>query len=108
MVNIYWTRLQLWRWGRAVKECGIGFPSMSAHEQIRSGVGVMAIERQLPDDLEAVNNAVTMAPIDYKILLIEHYTKEGTAEQHAARIGIKRSSYFDRKKAAEKHISEKI
>lgn len=81
---------------------------MSAHEQIRSGAGVMTIEIALPDDLEAVNTAVTRAPVDYKILLIEHFTKDGTAEQHAARMGLKRAKYFELKKSAEKHISEQI
>jgi len=100
--------MQLWRWGRAVKEHGIGYPSMSSHEQIRSGVGVIAIEKALPEDLEAVNAAITRAPVDFKVLLIEHYSKDGTAGQHARRIGIDRSTYFTRKKSAEKHISEQI
>jgi hypothetical protein len=108
MVNIYWARLKLWQWGRAVRDSGIGYPSMSSHEQIRSGAGVMVVAVSLPEDLEAVNSVVHEAPPQHKLILVEHYTKDGRANEHAARLNLKRAHYFERKKTAEEYVSKRL
>lgn len=78
---------------------------MSSHEKVRSGGGVMALEYELPPDLLAVEEAVNRSPVEHRVILIEHYTKDGDGFQHAARIGISRQHYFKRKRAAEAHIA---
>lgn len=108
MVSIYWARMKLWQWGKAVQDYGIGYPAMSAHEQIRSGSGVMSVDRGLPDDLAEIDLQVLKAPVRLKTVLVEHYTKKGSGDEHAARLGLSRSAYFERKRDAEQYISEMI
>lgn len=68
----------------------------------------MTIEIGLPDDLESMNAEIAKAPPQHKLILVEHYTKDGNGHEHAARLGLKRSQYFERKKTAEEYISKRI
>lgn len=104
-----WTIAMLALWGRMVRDRGIGYPPMSTTEKARIGRGGGADPLiPLPPDIEAIDNAVSAAPIELKILLIEHYTKDGYAVEKAARLGISRSLYFVRKSQAERHIANEI
>lgn len=96
----------LCQWGRRVRDRGIGYPSHAAHESLRSGGrGDMA---GLPPDLEAVDRAVALAPVDFKAILVEHYTKDGYNTEKAAHLGISRKTYYQRKASAERHIATAI
>lgn len=103
-----WTVCKLNEWGRWVRDRGIGFPPMAATEKARIGRGGRELNRELPPDLEVIDQAVAAAPIDYKAILVEHYTKFGFASEKAARLGISRSSYFTRKTSAERYIATAI
>ncbi len=104
-----WTVAMLVMWGRMVRDGGIGYPSMSSFEKARIGRGGGRDPiSKLPPDIEVVDHAVSVAPVEHKTLLIEHYTKTGYASEKAARLGISRSAYFVRKDAAERYIATEI
>lgn len=107
MISLVWTKAKLAEWGRWVRADGIGYPTHSAHETIRIG-SVFSIDRDLPDDLQAVDVVIVRAPPDIKAILVEHYTKQASIRQHAARLGLKRSTYFDRKEHAEMHVCREL
>jgi hypothetical protein len=104
--DLCWIRMKLTQWGRRCRALGIGYPCMTSTEKARIGRGGLFYGPSLPEDLEAIDAAVSRAPIGYKNVLIERYTKGGDSELHAARLLIARSTYFDRLKSAEKHINE--
>lgn len=96
-------------WGRMVRDRGPGYPSMSSHEKARIGRGGGRDPLvRLPPDIEVIDNAVTAAPVDYKAVLIEHYTKGGYVNEKAAHLRISRSTYYARKASAERHVANEI
>jgi DNA-directed RNA polymerase specialized sigma24 family protein len=99
----------LLQWGRRVRDRGLGYPSMAAIEKARvgRGFGREAIT-ELPPDLQAVDLAVSQSPVDFKAVLVEHYTKAGFGSEKAARLGISRSTYYQRKASAERHVANLI
>lgn len=99
----------LYQWGRMVRDHGIGFPPMAATEKARIGRGGgQDLNTPFPPDLEAVDRAVTRAPIDYKTVLVEHYTKFGYITEKAAHLGISRETYYKRRAAGERHIANEL
>lgn len=102
-----WTISKLSQWGRVVRDNGIGYPSMAAIEKAIFGRGGACLF-PLPPDLEVIDNAVARSPIDFKVILIEHYTKSGYPSEKAAHLGISRSTYYARKASAERHIANVI
>lgn len=105
--GIDWTISKLNEWGRVVRDKGIGYPSMAAIEKAIFGRGG-AYLFSLPPDLEVIDNAVARSPVDFKVILIEHYTKDGHYMEKAAHLGISRSTYFARKASAERHVANEI
>lgn len=106
--ELCWIRAKLSLWGRRCRAIGLGYPSMAATEKARIGRGGSFSGPSLPPDLEEIDYAVTTSPRDYRIVLIERYTKHGTAHVHAARLLIAESTYFARLKSAERHINESL
>ena len=98
----------LCEWGRWVRGRGIGYPPMSTIERAIYGRGGGEIDTPLPPDLEAVDRAVSTAPIELKTVLIEHYTKAGFATVKAAHLGIPRRTYYERKASGERHVANAI
>jgi hypothetical protein len=98
----------LQQWGRFVRENGIGYPSMSTTEKARVGRGYAEKNSAFPPDLEAIDAAVCKAPIDYKTILVEHYTKFGYVYEKAGRLSISRQTYYQRKASAERHVANAI
>lgn len=104
-----WTVCKLNEWGRWVRDRGIGYPPMAATEKARIGRGGKGeLNKELPPDLEVIDQAVASAPIDFKAVLVEHYSKHGYATEKAARLGISRQTYYKRKTSAERHIATSI
>jgi hypothetical protein len=102
-------RSMLYQWGRFVRERGNGFPPMSAHEKARIGRGGGGnTVTPFPIDLQIIERAVNDAIPSYKAILVEHYTKNGYCSQKAARLGIGRTTYFQRKDKAESYIATAI
>jgi hypothetical protein len=52
--------------------------------------------------------AAGKAPIDYKTILVEHYTKFGYVYEKAGRLSISRQTYYQRKASAERHVANAI
>ncbi len=104
MTDLGVVRLLLMRWGRWAKARGIGYPAISAHESLHLGVGVFD-GGPLPPDIEAVDLAVSRAEPQHKLIVVEHYTKAGTVREHAARLRLRKSTYFDRLNTAELRIT---
>lgn len=105
-----WTITKLYEWGRWVRDNGIGYPPMSATEKARIGRGGKPGDRSdaLPAEIEAIDRAVCVAPVDFKTVLIEHYTKFGYNAEKAARLGISRQTYYQRKASAERYVATAI
>lgn len=105
-----WTIAKLYEWGRWVRDNGIGYPPMSTTEKARIGRGGKPGDRSdaLPGELEAIDRAVSTAPVEYKTLLIEHYTKFGYNSEKAVRLGISRQTYYQRKASAERYVATAI
>jgi hypothetical protein len=104
-----WTVSKLGQWGRMVRDHGIGYPSMAAIEKAIFGRGGGRDPlSHLPPDLEVIDNAVARSPVEYKTVLIEHYTKTGHVSEKWAHLGISRSTYFQRKASAERHVANVI
>lgn len=106
--ELSWIRIKLTQWGRISRAVGIGYPTMAATEKARIGRGGSFGGPSLPPDLEAIDIAVTRAPTDYRIVLVEHYTKRGDWREHAARLGWGEATYFRRKKTAEVYLNTQV
>jgi DNA-directed RNA polymerase subunit RPC12/RpoP len=108
--GLAWTVDQLYQWGKFVRDHGIGYPPMAATEKARIGRGGSGYHwnTPFPPDLEAIDRAVAIAPVDYKTVLVEHYSKFGFANEKAARLGISRQTYYQRKASAERYIATAI
>lgn len=106
--GLMWTVDLLYRWGKMVRDNGIGYPHMAATEKARIGRGGKDHSTPFTPDLEAVDRAVTKAPVDFKTILVEHYTKFGYVSEKAAHLGISRQTYYQRKASAERHIATEI
>jgi hypothetical protein len=106
--ELCWIKAKLTQWGRRCRALGLGYPGMSATEKARIGRGGSFDGPCLPPDLEEIDHAVTVSPRDYRIVLIERYTKHGNAQIHAARLLIAESTYFARLKSAERHINNSL
>lgn len=104
--HLFWIRLKLGQWGSKCRAFGIGYPTMAATEKARIGRGGSFNGPSLPVDLEEIDNAVCLAPVDYKAILVECYTKQATPYEHAVRLGLKKDAYYRRKNSAEQHIYE--
>lgn len=104
-----WTICKLNEWGRWVRDRTGGYPSMAATEKARVGRGGRGeLNTELPPDLRVIDEAVAMAPVDYKAVLVEHYTKHGLGTEKAAHLGVSRQTYYLRKRSAERHIATAI
>jgi hypothetical protein len=100
-MELYWLRLKLGQWGRRCRAIGLGYPTMSSHEQARIGRGGAFTGPTLPPDLEEIDYAVTISPPNHKMIIVECYTKEGTRHEHAARLYLSEAAFYARKKKAE-------
>ena len=101
-----WTISKLRQWGRMVMDGGLGYPPMSTTEKARIGRGGGQDSNiELPPDLEVIDNAVATAPVEFKTVLVEHYSKDGMPSEKAAHLGISRSMYYARKLSAERYIA---
>jgi len=98
-------RRRLTLWGRLCCAVGIGYPTMSSHEKARVGRGGVFNGPSLPEDLLAIDVAVSRAPPQHKLILVEVYTKGGHWSDHAARLRLSADSYFRRKKRAEVYLN---
>jgi hypothetical protein len=94
-------RIQLTRWGRLCRALGIGYPNMATMERARIGRGGLIDGPTLPPDLAEIDYEVTVLEPDYRIILVEHYTKSGGWREHSFRLGLCKSDYYDRKESAE-------
>jgi DNA-directed RNA polymerase specialized sigma24 family protein len=82
---------------------------MSTTEKARIGRGGGRDQLSpLPPDLEAVDQAVASARVDFRTVLVEHYTKFGYVTEKAAHLGISRQTYYSRKASAENYIAKCI
>lgn len=109
ITGIAWTVSKLYEWGRFVRDRGIGYPPMAATENARIGRGGgQDVVTKFPPDLEVIDQAVCAAPTDYKVILVEHYTKSGFATEKAGRLRISRQTYYQRKARAEQHIANTL
>jgi hypothetical protein len=97
------SRLKLW--GRICSAVGIGFPSMAATERARIGRGGVYSGPNIPDFLADVDHAVSTAPPQHKLVLVEHYTKGGNFRDHAARMQISVDAYYRRRNKAEVYLN---
>jgi len=102
--EIQWIRLKLYQWGRWSRFRGLGFPSMSTTEKARIGRGGVWDGPTLPEDIEVIDLAVARSLPQHKLILVEHYTKEGSVRDHAARLALSRMTYWRRKALAENHL----
>lgn len=101
---LHWTRRQLYQWGVRNRAVGIGYPNMATTEKARIGRGGLFTEAKLPPDLEEVDQAVRLLePLD-KMVIAECYTHHGTHIDHMIRLRMPESTYFRRKKVAEKEV----
>jgi hypothetical protein len=110
VTGLDWTICKLCEWGRWVRDKGIGYPRMSSHEKMRVGNGGVPGQNptDYPPDIEVIDRAVSESPIDYKTILVEHYTKNGYVAEKAAHLGISRQTYYQRKASAERHVANSI
>ena len=103
-MELHWVRLKLYQWGRMNKARGIGYPSMCATEKARVGRGGVYRERELPPDLEDVDEAVRSSPPQHKLIIVECYTKDGDYRDHAARLRLSVDAWYRRKNSAERAV----
>lgn len=103
-VDLCWTRAKLATWGRVCHERGLGYPSMAAIERAIFGRGGRYTGPELPEDLEIIDGIIARAPIDYRIVLVESYTKSGPSKVHAARLMLPLRSYWRRRTNAERYV----
>ncbi len=106
MTPIHVARALLTRWGKWAMARGLGYPSISAHESLR--IGSVFDLGDLPPDIYAVDIAVQKALPQHKLILVEHYTKTGTIREHAARLRLRKSTYFDRLELAETRLAREL
>jgi hypothetical protein len=107
-MELHWIRLKLGQWGRRCRAIGIGYPTMSTHEKARVGPGGSFTGPCLPPDLEEIDYAVTIAPPNHKMVIVECYTKEGTRSDHANRLHLSEAAFYARKKKAEVFIYQTL
>lgn len=103
--DLTWLRLKLSQWGHRSKAIGIGFPSMSTTERARIGRGGVYTGPALPPDLELLDLAVSKSQPQHKLIVVETYTKDGYARDHAVRLRLSLRSYWRRRTMAETHVS---
>jgi hypothetical protein len=107
VTDLTWVRMQLAAWGWRSRAVGIGYPSMSATEKARIGRGGRG-DISLPGDLEAIDHAVSTAPLDHKRILVEAYTKQCTAHEHAAHLEIPLRTFWRRRTRAEVYVGQTL
>ena len=104
MIELFWIRRRLSQWGRMTRATGQGYPSMSTTEKARVGRGGVPDGPNLPDDLAAIDWAVTRLDSHHKLVIVECYTKGGDWAEHAARLRMPKPTFFRRKNLAEKRV----
>jgi hypothetical protein len=86
-------------------ERGIGYPNMATFERACRGRGSLLFwETDLPEDLAAIDNAVTRLEPQHKLVIAECYTHRGTHSDHMIRLRMPESTYFRRKNLAETRV----
>lgn len=103
-MQLHWIRLKLYQWGRLNRAQAIGYPTMATTEKARVGRGGSFSEPTLPPDLEEIDTVIRTSRPQHKLILVEHYTKDGTAQEHAAHLSLAVGTYYRRKKLAESHV----
>jgi hypothetical protein len=104
VIERHWIRLKLYQWGRLCRAKGIGYPTMSSTQKALMGRGGVFREPELPPDLEEIEITISRSPPQHKLILVEHYTKDGGPRDHAARLSLSIDSYYRRKNLAERHV----
>lgn len=112
-MHLNYLRQQLALWGRLCRAVGPGYPTMSTTERARIGRGGVFDGPYLPDDLAELDHEVARSPAPYRLILVEHYTKDGGWREHIARLrmaGIVLSvdAYYRRKKTAEVYLNTRL
>jgi hypothetical protein len=105
MSDLHDLRRRLTLWGRICRAIGIGYPTMSATEQARIGRGGLFDGPNIPDFLADVDHAVSTAPPQHKLVIVETYTKNGNYQDHAARLNVSVDAYYRRRKRAEVYLN---
>jgi hypothetical protein len=103
--DLDYLRSRLKLWGRICSALGIGFPSMAATERARIGRGGVFDGPNIPDFLADVDHAVSVAPPQHKLVIVETYTKNGNYRDHAARMQISVDAYYRRRNKAEVYLN---
>lgn len=104
-------RNKLRLWGLVCRRMGVGFSSMSSHEKARIGRGGVFDGVHIPDFLADVDHGVSCSLPQHKLMLVEHYTKNGNRWDHIARLRRSHviinsvSAYYRRLNVAEVYLN---